>query len=74
MRYCLDLPNWLQIVGNTIDHWQTMIAGMIAIVAALIGTYAIGRQARKDLARRHNAARAVLPLALSEIGGFCQRV
>lgn len=59
--------------------WQTVVAGLIAIVAALIGARAIYIQTRKtqelaqaELSRRHNAARSVLPIALSELHSLCQ--
>lgn len=56
--------------------WQTLLAGCLAIAAALIGGYVVraqtqqtAEQERERMRRRHAAARAVLPLALS---AMCQ--
>ncbi|MDP3746639.1 MAG: hypothetical protein Q8Q88_06270 [Phenylobacterium sp.] len=63
------------------EKWQTLIAGLLAIVAALIGTgfvYHQTRQARifeRDrLHRRHAAARSTLPLVLSNIMEYARAV
>ncbi|KXF76554.1 hypothetical protein ATN84_10855 [Paramesorhizobium deserti] len=57
-----------------IYHYQTLITGIFAIGAALIGASAINgqiqsaeRQERERRDARHAAARATLPLALSAI-------
>ena len=59
---------------GTVKDWQTLIAGVIAIVAALMGggfvyyqTLESRRQHNALLARRHAAARSVLPLTLSAL-------
>lgn len=61
------------------DRWQTLIAGGLAILAALIGAgfvYHQTRQARgfeRDrLGRRHAAARSTLPLVLSSIMDYAR--
>lgn len=81
MNYCLDMPHWAEIVGSWLYNWQTLIAGLIALIAAGIGFYAINRQtqttadlARLELDHRHNAARCVLPFALSSISAICQQM
>ena len=81
MNYCLQLPHWLKIVGQWLYDWQTLIAGLLAISGALYGAYKLNEQTRQaarfhkdELSRRHNAARVVLPLALSEIAEFCQKI
>ncbi len=57
--------------------WQQLIAGLIAIAAAIIGWLAINRQVRQGeeqererVRSRHAAARAMLPLALSGISDY----
>ena len=81
MNYCLQLPHWSKIVGQWLYDWQTLIAGLLAISGALYGAYKLNEQTRQaalfhkeELSRRHNAARVVLPLALSEISEFSQKV
>jgi len=61
--------------------WQGLEAGLIAIVAALIGAYFVFRQTTElrrqeseRLSRLHSAARAVLPLALSSLTDYCDVV
>ena len=81
MNYCLDLPNGASIFGQWLYDWQTLISGLLAVGAAYWAGRLIQKQIaqnddlhRKELSRRHNAARAVLPLALSEISEFCQKI
>ena len=59
--------------------WQTLFAAGVALWAAYVGANAIYRQtlkteqlAQDEISRRHNAARCVLPLALSEVSTLCQ--
>lgn len=66
---------------GTVRDWQTLIAGLIAIVAALMGggfvlyqTYEGRRQEHARIARHHAAARAVLPLALSGLVDYAEAV
>jgi hypothetical protein len=58
--------------GGDIDHWQTLISGLVAILAALIGGGFVWLQVRASrtqenerMRRRHAAVRAVMPLTLS---------
>jgi hypothetical protein len=80
VTYCLDIPNSIQIFGTWIYHWQTLISGFLALFAALLAGALLNRQikqseklAAEQLDRRHNAARAALPLALSVILDYCQK-
>jgi hypothetical protein len=64
-----------------IRAWQTLEAGLLAIAAALITAYFVHRQTLESrrqenerVSRQHAAARAVLPLALSSIVGYCNAV
>lgn len=60
--------------GGDVDHWQTLIAGALAIAAAFIGGYFVNAQiqlARTQeadrLRRRHAATRATMSLTLSAL-------
>lgn len=72
MKLCLDLPNVILIIGNWLYNWQTLISGMLALVAALWAGCNLNRQIRQtakladqQLQRQHKAARATLSLTLS---------
>lgn len=63
-----------------IDHWQALIAGSLAIVAAIVGGIFINRQVRaaktsetEARQRKFDAARAVLPLTLSALSEYAIR-
>jgi hypothetical protein len=56
----------------TLKDWQSLVGGVLAIVAAGVGglfivaqTKELRRQENDRRLRRHKAARAVMPLALS---------
>lgn len=60
-----------------LDHWQTLVSGVLAIVAAVGGAALVFRQIaqadkheRDRLRRRSNAVRATLPLTLSGLVSF----
>lgn len=64
---------------SQLDRWQTLLGGFLAIGGAFIGGAFIMRQVRsadrhvaEQLARRNDADRAMLPLALSEIGRYAR--
>lgn len=68
------LEDQLFRIGGPIDQWQTLIAGLIAVGAALIGGYFVNGQTRlakrqedERLRRRHAATRAIMPLTLSGV-------
>ncbi len=59
-------------LGQWLDKWQTLIAGVLALVGAYWAVIGIRqqiefseRQERERLQREHNAVRATLPLTLS---------
>ncbi len=67
-------------IANLKD-WQTLVGGVLAIAAAAVGglfilnqTAETRRHEDERLARQHAAARAVLPLALSALVDYAERV
>ncbi|HEX4180075.1 MAG TPA: hypothetical protein VHY32_04740 [Caulobacteraceae bacterium] len=67
---------WIDVVKD----WQTLIAGVLAIVAAFIGggfvwlqTQTVDRREQARLERQHKAALAVLPLAISAFVEYAQQ-
>lgn len=62
------------VLLNWLDHWQTLAAGLIAIVAALIGGAYIQNQDTERYRRKHAAARAVLPLALDAFSRYAIQI
>jgi hypothetical protein len=64
---------------NWLDHWQTLVSGVLAILAAFAGAMLLRKQIaqtegheRDRLRRRSNAVRATLPLTLSGFGAFAK--
>lgn len=60
-----------------LHQWQTLVGGLLAIIAALIGVRAINRQIRQTeqheqerIARNFDAARSTLPLTLSQLNTY----
>lgn len=75
MTYCLNFPSTLQIFGQWLYDWQALIAGILALIAALIAANKVQKQIiqsetheQERRLRHFNAVRASLPLALS---GMC---
>ena len=71
------MDKWISLA----DHWQTLISGLLAIVAALFGAGFVYHQTRQTraieenrLRRRHAAARSTLPLVLSSIMNYARQV
>jgi len=69
---CVGCSEWL-------NKWQTLISGLAAVAAAGISIRYLSKQIRQTdqheqarLRRRHAAARATLPLALSQICGYAE--
>lgn len=63
------------------EKWQTLISGLLAIFAALIGAFFVYHQTCQTrnfeldrLNRRHAAARSTMPLLLSNIVGYSRTV
>ncbi|WP_157573097.1 hypothetical protein [Novosphingobium sp. AAP83] len=69
--------DWINDFSQCLFEWQTLVGGILAILAAVIGTLLLHSQIRQSerheterRGRKFLAARATLPLALSEITGF----
>lgn len=62
---------------HAIKEWQTLVAGLMAILGAFVGggavwyqTYLIEKREQCRLDHQHSAARAVLPLALDALVSY----
>lgn len=71
----IDYPTWLHIIGD----WQTLITGILAVIAAAASIWMIRHQMSQvaeieaeRLRRRYLAARATLPATLNTIMGYAQ--
>ncbi|MCF5764197.1 hypothetical protein K3H47_09605 [Aeromonas veronii] len=62
--------NWLEI-QEIWDRWQTLNSGMIALLAAMLAIYAAQHTENARRQRELIAARALLPLALSDLHKYC---
>jgi hypothetical protein len=72
---------FLTNIGTWIYHFQSLIGGLLALVAAGISVIFIRQQIAQtetlhqfDLQRRHNAVKAVMPLALSLVKNWLQTI
>ena len=73
--------DWSADFSQCLYEWQGLEAGALALLAAVIGARFIYRQIRQaddhrqdEIQSRHNAARVALPLALSEVNSFVDRI
>lgn len=72
-----DIPaDWTANFSQCLYEWQGIEAGLLALIAALIGAFYLRRQISQHekleterLDRQHNAVRTTLPLTLS---GLCE--
>lgn len=67
-------------IESKLHAYQDLTAGVLALIGGLIGAWFLNRQIRQQAAhdryvadRELAAERAVLPLSLSAISGYCQR-
>lgn len=74
------LPGKRCLLVKFFYDWQQLLGGLFALAAAAVGWVAINRQVRQvdeqereRLRRRYDAARAVLPLALSSIHEYASQ-
>lgn len=61
--------SWVEI-QKVWDRWQTLNSGMIALLAAILAIYAAQYTENAKRKRELMAAKALLPLALSELHGY----
>ena len=68
-----------QEIAKFIDHWQTLVAGLFALIAAWVSLSGprgqikqVDRLAAEAAAREEYAARAMLPIALSYINVYAK--
>ena len=71
------MSTWL----TCLEKWQTLVSGILALLAALGGAYMIHRQIRQQqkiennrISRQYTAARSTLPLVLSSIMEYTRGV
>lgn len=81
MSSCIRICEAADAFGHFLWNWQTLISGSLALGAAIWAGSLLQRQIsqseafHKDtITQRQNAARTVLPLALSSIDQLCRRV
>lgn len=74
MTWCINLPQWSSIVGQWLYDWQTLIAGMAAVLVGGASIVGLRRQINQaeELANRSkraqfNVARAKLSIAASSL-------
>ncbi len=79
MNSCQVPIDWVHNFDGCLYDWQTLLSGVLAVAAAVLGAIFLSRQIQQTealnnaaLQRRHNASRSVLPLALSGISGLLQ--
>jgi len=79
--YCRIPSNWFADPSLCWLEWQTLIGGLLALLGAWLTVNAVRNQIKQaeifrqdELRRRHIAARALLPQALSEISDYCQSI
>lgn len=72
---------WLDDPSQCWFEWQTLLVGLLAVLAAYVSIRQVRKQISQasqlhdaELSRRHNAIRAVTPLALASISDFCRSV
>ncbi|MBU6443043.1 MAG: hypothetical protein KGR48_03960 [Alphaproteobacteria bacterium] len=69
------------VLLHSVERWQTLLAGALAIAAALVGGSYINKQIshterleQQRLDRRRAALRAVMPMALGKLIEYCEGV
>lgn len=78
---CSVPADWVSNFSQCVYDWQTLAAGVLALIAASFSVYFLSLQIRQqqvhradDLSRRHNAARLTLPLTLAAVSELTQRI
>lgn len=79
--FCRLPSNWVADPSQCWFEWQGLLSGILAVGAAVVSILFLKRQIaqtsdlhKDELARRHNAVRSVVPVALSAISEYCNAV
>lgn len=74
MTNCTVPADWARDFSGCLYDWQTLVSGVLALGAAILGALFLHMQMRQTdalnhaaLMRRHNASRSIMPLALSGV-------
>ena len=75
------MADFLCQASNWLYNWQTLISGILAVVAAAVSVWYLRKQIaqseqheRERSSRRFNAVRATLPLTLSQVCNYCLEI
>jgi hypothetical protein len=78
---CSVPADWVSNFSRCLYDWQTLEAGVLALIAAGFSVYFLSRQISQqqlhradELSRRHNAARLTLPLTLASVTSLVQSI
>lgn len=78
---CATPPDWVSNFSQCLYDWQGLEAAVLALFAAGISVVFLRRQINQqqvdradEIARRHNAARLTLPLALAAVSELVQKI
>jgi len=63
----MTLHDFAKAVGDFLLAWQTLIAGLLALLGAWLTVRALQNQARQDAERKARAARVMLPATLDAL-------
>lgn len=81
MLKCYAPANWIGDFSRCLYDWQGLEAGLLAVLAAGFSVWFLQKQIKQaqehrndELARKHNAARLTLPLALSAVAELVQKI
>jgi hypothetical protein len=81
MLTCRIPSEWFADFSLCLFEWQTLVGGLLALAAALLGAGFLYKQIkqtadlhREELRRRHNAVRSTMPLALAAINDLVAHV
>lgn len=77
MTNCRVPADWVRDFSGCLYDWQTLVSGILALGAAILGALFLYLQIRQTdalnhaaLKRRHNASRSIMPLALSGVSAL----
>lgn len=81
MIYCFNVPGALQIFGQWLYNWQTLLGAALASIAAFVTVQKLREQIRQsdnhrsdEIKRRHTSARVALPFTLAALSDYCRQI